>query len=260
MELTKEILNQLGQPFGADEVEFLPKAQSNGKALGLAYIDARVVMRRLDEVVPGDWSFDFDLLDAQGKMVRGRLTVCGVTRCDAGEADREEETLKSAVSDALKRAAVHFGIGRYLYHLPQTWAPYDAQKRRFTETPQLDPRAIQRALKLAGVAATAPVAAAAPAPRQQPQEAPRPNPRTEQAVQASEKGNAYAYETGARQPAPPKQEAEELQMAAPAPTGALVCLWEDCGAVLTKGQHDISVRAFGQPFCPAHQKEAKERA
>src|SRR4051812_16617957 len=102
IEFTREITEALGAAFPNDEIEFLPRAQSNGKALGLAYIDARSVMRRLDAAVgPGNWSFDFDLLDQQGKMVKGRLTVLGVTKCDAGEAAQEDEPLKSAVSDAL---------------------------------------------------------------------------------------------------------------------------------------------------------------
>src|SRR5918992_4674756 len=132
MEFTREILEALGAPFPEDEIEFLPKAHSNGRALGLAYIEARSVMRRLDAVVgPGNWSFDFDLLSPDGKMVKGRLTVLGVTKCDAGEANQEDEVLKSAVSDALKRCAVHWGVGRYLYYLPKVWAPYDSQRRRF---------------------------------------------------------------------------------------------------------------------------------
>src|SRR5688572_4190461 len=149
---TREIMEALGAPFPDDEVEFLPRATSGGQALGLPYIDARSVMRRLDAVVgPGNWSFDFDVLSPDGKMVRGKLTVLGVTKCDAGEANAEDEALKSAVSDALKRAAVHFGIGRYLYYLPRVWAPYDSQKRRFTEQPRLDRAAVDRALAICGI-------------------------------------------------------------------------------------------------------------
>lgn len=150
MELTTEILTKLGAPFSADELEFLPRATSGGKAMALPYIDARNVMRRLDEVVgPENWSFDFDLLEPTGKMVKGRLRVCGTEKCDAGEAAAEDEVLKSAVSDALKRAAVHFGIGRYLYHMPRVWAAFDAQKKRFTETPQISEAAERRAVALA---------------------------------------------------------------------------------------------------------------
>jgi len=45
--------------------------------------------------------------------------------------------VKAAFSDALKRAAVKFGIGRYLYRLPTTWCDYDPQKRQFRQLPQL---------------------------------------------------------------------------------------------------------------------------
>jgi len=45
--------------------------------------------------------------------------------------------LKAAFSDALKRTAVKFGIGRYLYRLPQQWADYDPVKKQFAGTPRL---------------------------------------------------------------------------------------------------------------------------
>jgi hypothetical protein len=40
-------------------------------------------------------------------------------------------------SDALKRAAVKFGIGRYLYRQKSQWVDYDPQKRQFLRQPQL---------------------------------------------------------------------------------------------------------------------------
>lgn len=185
-EFTPEIIQGLAAGFPEDEVEFLPRAHSNGKALGLPYIDARGVMRRLDAVVgPAGWSFDFDVVSGDGKMVRGRLTVLGVTKCDAGEASTEDEILKSAVSDALKRCAVHFGVGRYLYYLPRVWAAYDAQKRRFTEQPRIEPAAIRRALALCGVGG--PVPAVGKKVEVPPAELDRP-PVTLPAVQRAERG------------------------------------------------------------------------
>jgi hypothetical protein len=38
----------------------------------------------------------------------------------------------------------------------------------------------------------------------------------------------------------------------------LSCSWQGCGEILTKGQHDVSLRAFGQPLCPKHQKATKD--
>ncbi|MGH7226293.1 MAG: Rad52/Rad22 family DNA repair protein, partial [Gemmataceae bacterium] len=50
---------------------------------------------------------------------------------------------------ALKRAAVKFGIGRYLYRLPSQWVDYDPQKRQFARTPTLPPSALPKPKKAA---------------------------------------------------------------------------------------------------------------
>jgi hypothetical protein len=142
----REMLIAFAQPF--DTMDFLPKAARGDTALALAFIDARDVQRRLNAVCGSEWSFDFDVLTPDCKKVKGKLTVRGVTRCDAGEASQEDEPLKSAVSDALKRAAVHFGIGQYLYYLPQVWADYDSQKRKWKGTPRIDPRDISKAVAI----------------------------------------------------------------------------------------------------------------
>lgn len=89
----------------------------------LAYIDARTVMERLDLLDP-EWTVEHyspvTVLDSAGKEATGipcRLTVRGVGRTDVG-VPSDMEPVKGAYSDALKRAAVHFGIGRELYEMP----------------------------------------------------------------------------------------------------------------------------------------------
>src|SRR5204863_464715 len=57
------------------------------------------------------------------------------------------DRLKSAFSDALKRAAVKLGIGRYLYRLPLQWVEYDAQTRQLKGAPKLPDWAQPRELK-----------------------------------------------------------------------------------------------------------------
>ena len=47
------------------------------------------------------------------------------------------DKLKAAFSDALKRAAIKLGIGRYLYRLPRQWVDYDPQARQFKNMPTL---------------------------------------------------------------------------------------------------------------------------
>lgn len=95
------------------------------KALALAYLDARDVMDRLDDAcTPGGWQNEcFET--AKGRMI-GKISILvdgqWISKCDgAGDTDVEGE--KGGISDALKRAAVLWGIGRYLYRLPAVWAP-----------------------------------------------------------------------------------------------------------------------------------------
>lgn len=92
-------------------------------ALGqtFTYISARQVMDRLDRVVGmGNWMSHFMPLDKASGAVECTITIYNVAKSDVGypnsQGDRQEkEALKSAYSDALKRAAVQWGIGRYLY-------------------------------------------------------------------------------------------------------------------------------------------------
>ena len=87
----------------------------------LSYITARDVQNRLDGVVgPGNWSTGFRVLSQDPWVVECRLTVCGASRADVGysnapDSEDETEPAKAAYSDALKRAAVGFGVGRWLY-------------------------------------------------------------------------------------------------------------------------------------------------
>lgn len=98
----------------------------------LAYIDARDVFDRLDEAVgPDKWQDKWDLVDATANAVRVSITVeidgKEVTKSDVGypNGKNDEEPLKSAVSDGVKRTAVHFGIGRFLYELEPVWSEVD---------------------------------------------------------------------------------------------------------------------------------------
>jgi hypothetical protein len=121
MNLT-EVLPKLKEPFPVEKISFKvqTKPSENGNSLIVAYIDARVVMDRLDDVVGGEWSDSYAAAVSGG--LECSLTVLGVTRRDVGKDDNENEQEKSAYSDAFKRAAVKFGVGRFLYDLPKMWA------------------------------------------------------------------------------------------------------------------------------------------
>ena len=153
--LTYEHTEQFCEAFPADEVEFLSRSKDSGNTVGMPYIEARSVMARLDKVVgPAGWKFEWECLPGKGgaldgTVIRGRITVLGIVREDVGEAAAEGEKWKACVSDALKRTAVHFGIGRYLYFLPTCFGKYDGTKRRWEAAPVLKPADIAEAVRRA---------------------------------------------------------------------------------------------------------------
>jgi len=101
------------------------------KAMALAYIDARDVMRRLDDVCgPNGWQCRYP--HATTKTICEIGIKCGdewIWKANgAGDTDIEAE--KGAISDAFKRAAVLWGIGRYLYDMPSPWVPCESYDDR----------------------------------------------------------------------------------------------------------------------------------
>lgn len=128
-------ITDLSKPFPQDAVHWRVQGtpiERNGKwaAMALAYIDARDVMDRLDGVCgPENWQTEYHET-AKGRLIC-RLSICingaWVTKSDgAGDTDVEGE--KGAISDALKRAAVSWGIGRYLYRLSSPWVECEVKQ------------------------------------------------------------------------------------------------------------------------------------
>lgn len=63
-----------------------------------------------------------------------------ISKSDVGSPSEQPDAhdrVKASVSDALKRAAVKFGIGRYLYRIGSIWVDYDTTKRQFVTPPRL---------------------------------------------------------------------------------------------------------------------------
>jgi hypothetical protein len=144
------VTQALSAPFDPSEVKFKPAMVTGNRALALAYIDARVIQDRLDDVlgVTG-WQDEYECLPDGSVVCRLHLRIGDqwITKMDVGgqsEQPDEGDRRKAAFSDALKRAAVKFGIGRYLYRLPTQWCDYDPHKKQFTRTPALPPSALPR--------------------------------------------------------------------------------------------------------------------
>lgn len=138
------IRDLLREPFHPDEVKWKPQLVKGERAMAVAYVDARAIMDRLDDVFGlGGWRDSYQCLGADGSVLcrlEVRLGDEWIAKEDVGgqsEQPDEGDRRKAAFSDALKRTAVKYGVGRYLYHLPRRWCNYDPQRRIFREKPTL---------------------------------------------------------------------------------------------------------------------------
>jgi hypothetical protein len=149
----KALTRALAEPFDPSEVKWKPQTVSGNRALAVAFVDARVIQDRLDEVLgPENWQDDYEFLPDGSVVCRLRLRLGEewVTKVDVGGPSEQQDSgdrVKAAVSDSLKRAAVKFGCGRYLYRLPAQWVDYDPQRRQFVRTPTLPSFALPRKLR-----------------------------------------------------------------------------------------------------------------
>jgi hypothetical protein len=114
-------LPHLRRPFAAEAVKWKvqsvwPKGPDPQGAVIVAYMDARLVIERLNAVAGGEWTAKYSPT-SKPEMMMCELTVFDVTRVDVGESPKKLS--KDLISDALKRAAVHFGVGVSVYALPQ---------------------------------------------------------------------------------------------------------------------------------------------
>lgn len=145
------IQDRLSDPFDPSWLRAKPQVVKPGRALAVTFITARDVQHRLDDVVGVEnWQDEYTILQYAGAgkdlvvQVKCKLSICingkWVAKEDVGsegDVGDDGDKLKGAFSDALKRAAVKFGIGRYLYFLPPMWCDYDNEKREFTSWPEL---------------------------------------------------------------------------------------------------------------------------
>lgn len=139
-------LSRLAEPFATSDIDWKPGTVTRDKSKGLAmaYLTSRAVQERLDAVCgPADWRNEF-------REGPGGGVLCGlsiyvqrspdgpgewVTKWDGAE-NTAVESVKGGLSGSLKRAAVMWGVGRYLYELPAQWVRLD-ERGRFAETPRL---------------------------------------------------------------------------------------------------------------------------
>lgn len=163
-------LERLRAPFPDADIDW--KMQRSGVrnnepwAIVVPYVDARAIMNRLDEVAgPENWQARF-VPTASGMLCELSIRIADewITKMDGSE-ETEFEAFKGGISKALVRAAVHWGIGRELYNLPEVFAKFvekgtagarwaKIEGREFWWLPNLDRfRAARAALHESGGAA-----------------------------------------------------------------------------------------------------------
>lgn len=135
----EEIIDALAAPFhpskiswriGATNAKKLNcKPWEATKGVALAYLTARDVMHRLDNVMGvANWQDEYE--DTPKRLLCSlslRINDEWIKKTDgAGNTDIEGE--KGGISDAFKRAAVKWGIGRYLYDCPAPWVDLENGK------------------------------------------------------------------------------------------------------------------------------------
>lgn len=131
-------LNKFDEPFAADDIEW--RIQQSGKtgagkvwAMVLAYVTNRAIMKRLDDVCgKAGWKNEYRDIPNNGGVECGISIKVGdewITKWDAAE-QTQVEAVKGGRSGAMKRAAVQWGIGRYLYDLEEGFAQISTEKEK----------------------------------------------------------------------------------------------------------------------------------
>lgn len=120
----EEIKQKLQAPFEPKDIEWrINRTYKNQNGQGgwvLAYVTARAIQDRLDDVFgPGGWKNEY-IEFRDGILCNLSCFINGqwITKSD-GAPFTKIESLKGGFSGALKRAGVQWGIGRYLYNLPE---------------------------------------------------------------------------------------------------------------------------------------------
>lgn len=145
----EELRQALAAPFSNGDIEWRVSATTQDKTKGLAvpYVTNRAIQNRLDSTLGIDgWQNEFR------PWKDGKAQLCGIsiyfheqkqwlTKWDGAD-DSDFESVKGGLSDSMKRAAVEWGVGRYLYGMTQIWVKIVQRGKGFfivdEEQPKLD--------------------------------------------------------------------------------------------------------------------------
>jgi hypothetical protein len=136
-----QIMQELRASFKENELEYRVGATNRDKTKGLAlaYVEARAIQNRLDEVVGlNNWRMSYR--EVQGGFICTlslRIEGEWISKEDGAQVT-EFESIKGGISSAFKRVASSgWGLGRYLYDLKDNWFPIEQSGKgyRFKDKP-----------------------------------------------------------------------------------------------------------------------------
>ncbi len=143
-----EIMEKLKAPFSPSDIEWRIQSarlrNGNPEARVLAYVTNRAIQARLDQAVGVfGWRNEFKAGPGGGILCGISISVgenaAGeirwITKWDGAE-NTNIEAVKGGLSSAMKRAASQWGIGRYLYALPEGKAVFTRDGEHFTKIDQ----------------------------------------------------------------------------------------------------------------------------
>ncbi|HEV2133171.1 MAG TPA: Rad52/Rad22 family DNA repair protein [Terracidiphilus sp.] len=150
-----DLLHQLAEPFDLSEIKWRVTHTNRDGSRGavIAFADPRAYTDRLNQLfTPSGWTRNYDVttVSAISRVKRDKLiqtgkvlVTCTLTiarlGCHSGSGEEwadEENAFTAAEAQAFKRTAMCFGLGRYLYKLPETWVQLD-EYRKPTRLPAL---------------------------------------------------------------------------------------------------------------------------
>lgn len=126
-------LSKLAEPFPSEDIEWRVSRAGIGRdgvyCMVLAYITARAIQQRLDDVCrPANWRNEpMTTFEMRPGVIAVQVGISinieekWITKWDVSEPTNIEPA-KGGFSGAMKRAGAQWGIGRYLYHLDETFA------------------------------------------------------------------------------------------------------------------------------------------
>lgn len=129
------ITTQLQARFHTAELEWrIMRSGKTGRgiwAVVVPYINTRAIQKRLDEVF-GVFGWKNEYIEWHGKAQLCGISIKNddnewITKWD-GAGGTDVEAIKGGLSDSMKRAAVQWGVGRYLYDVPQIYADIHTER------------------------------------------------------------------------------------------------------------------------------------